>query len=344
MKTLFVCQTPLHFLLATLLLQTEKKEATFVWVEESAIDAEFVKNIVNINNAKLIKLRGAYRSKGKIERASHRLSNIKELKNIVLKHNFNELFIFNDLPPETQFLIHEIDKSGGHIFLGEDGVALYETAGIIKANMLNKLFGKFVYGKWWSSEEKIGINPKIKTIYACKPELVRSEIAHAKTVLCMPKLGDQRIINLFKTILPPTGSTEIFILCILPLLNSSSARELNSYLRHLMTIKVKLAFKFHPREQELNVLGLTQNIPSSNYIIMPKDMPAEFFCMISPPPSMVIGSRSSALHIINSLFSDIQVRYIEVSLNQDSAKWKKFYNEMGVSEFVENHVVSLNTI
>jgi len=342
LKTLFICQTPLHFLLATLLMQTEKKEITFVWVEESVIDADFIQYVININKAKLIKLNGGG-EKGKIGRTLQKLSNIRELKSFLLKNNFSELFVFNDLTPEAQFLINEIHQNGGHIYLGEDGVALYETAGIIKANILNKLFGKLVYGMWWSSKDKIGLNPRIKTIYACKPELVRSEIALHRSVLGFPRPDIQCFQVLFKSIIESIMTLGNFMLFILPLSGSVTIQEINSFLMKAAGGNVKLGLKFHPREHDERIKLITENIPTDSYIMVPKGLPAEYICMLSPPPMMVIGCRSSALHIINTLFTEIEVRYFEPSVKKDSAKWENFYKEMGVQEFIQDSLDLLQT-
>ncbi|SFP76484.1 hypothetical protein SAMN05216229_105206 [Geopseudomonas sagittaria] len=334
MKIVVVCQTALHFLLASVLLAGRSGEKIFVWVEESDIDEVFVEEIVAASEARIIRLRGAAKLSGKILRTLRKMLNVRGLRKERVLGGCSELIVFNDLMPETQCLINAVGLSSGKVCLGEDGVALYEIGGRVHVNVASRLAGKFLYGYWWEPKERIGEHKGIKTIYAAMPGLIRASVSEARDVHNLPAVDPGFFSSVLHKSYPEFSCIDNSVLCVLPLSSIVKPGNIIRLLEALGKQGKILIIKFHPRESEQNISEILKDIRSSSYVCAPKNIPAELLCMGRHPPSMVVGYKSSALHIIKSLMPDICLRYYEPLMEEGAIGWRDFYNKNGINEYV----------
>ncbi|MGV8934445.1 MAG: polysialyltransferase family glycosyltransferase [Gallionellaceae bacterium] len=327
------CQTPLHFLLASIILNFNNEKAYFIWLDEADIDEEFVLNLVDHNNSSLVKLPGSNRQKSKLSRFRQQHDNIKYIKKNLALKTCTSLLIFNDLTPETQFLIHIAKSNNAKISLGEDGVAIYGLGGIISVSLTKKVIGKLIYGWWWRPFEKIGINPLVSNVYAARPSNVRSDVSHNKKISYLPIIDTLAQENATKVIKIELSEYIESIFCIIPLSITVGKSKIASFVNSLEKLNMKIVLKFHPREPAENINEIIGNINLVDKLIASKNLPAELYCLGVNTPTLVVGYRSSALHIIASLNPSVNIAYYEPSDDVDGAKWKNFYQALGVKRF-----------
>lgn len=334
MKIVVVCQTALHFLLASVLLAGRSGEKIFVWVEESDIDEVFVEEIVAASEARVIRLRGAAKLSGKILRTLRKILNVRGLRKERVLGGCSELIVFNDLMPETQCLINAVGLSSGKVCLGEDGVALYEIGGRVHVNVASRLAGKFLYGYWWEPKERIGEHKGIKTIYAAMPGLIRASVSEARDVHNLPAVDPGFFSGVLHKSYPEFSCIDNSVLCILPL---SSIVKPESIIRLLESLGKQggiLIIKFHPRESVQKVSEILKKVPAGSYVCAPQELPAELLCMGVNPPAMVVGYKSSALHLVKAFTPGVNVKYYEPLDDDVSCEWRRFYRASGVEEYL----------
>ncbi|MNJ27413.1 hypothetical protein D3C77_219160 [compost metagenome] len=116
MSLVVVCQTPLHFLLAAILVREKSCKAFFVFIEESDVDEYFVKGVIDNVGEGLFRLPGSSLASGKLGRFIQKVRNIRALKACPALQGVTELLVFNDTTPESQYLIDVVYKAHGSVF------------------------------------------------------------------------------------------------------------------------------------------------------------------------------------------------------------------------------------
>lgn len=326
---LFCCQTPLHFLLTLALSPLWNGKITILWIAECAIDQRLIEQVKHTSNPRLLTLPGGSQHKNKLSRMMTRSLNIVKLRLYDLKRSSNSLVIFNDTTPETQYLINSFHSHGAQVFLGEDGVATYSTGGVVPTSTLSKIFGKILYGAWWSPQSKIGLNRMVSTLFASYPKLIRSDVREGKKVLQLPPLvGADLGLTLDLKI-------QNHLVFLMPLLSSTSNDILDAFIAALRATNESIAIKFHPREDLSGRKHIKSLLGSIKYHIIPQELPIEPICLTSRGPKGVIGHRTSALHLLKFLRPDLKVAYIEPRKDNKGSEWRTFFKQVEVPEFLE---------
>lgn len=326
---LFICQTSLHFLLVPGLSRLWDGEKSVVWVSETDVDARLVEKIRHLSDCRFVPLAGGARVPTKILRMLTRSFNVLRLRILQRRFGGGSLVVFNDLSPETQYLIHLFYRRGGKVFLGEDGVATYPTGGLVPAGIASKVLGKFLYGPWWAPKLKIGLNNKVSAVFASYPALIRGEVQQGKEIIQLPLLEFDDLDSSFDL------CVQDYLLCVMPLVSSVPSEELTRFISVLKGGWNKLAIKFHPRESEKGRGQVEALLGGNSYCFIPKETPIEAICIRSIGLKEVVGYRSSALHLLKFLRPDLKVMYMGGSEGQREKVWSSFYKEVGVLSFMD---------
>lgn len=326
---LFVCQTPLHLLLMLDISRLWSGDKAIVWVSESDADARLVGQASRLSRGDILCLPGGARIQSKPLRMLTRAMNVFRLRFFERGMRGQSLVIFNDLSPETQYLIEVFHASAGKVFLGEDGVATYPTGGVVRTGNISRLLGKLLYGLWWSPASKIGLNRKVSTVFSSYPSLIRSDVCYGKEVLPLPTFELEDIDSSFDC------GLQNCLLCVMPLVSSVSEDGLRNFVETLRTERCELAIKMHPRESLAGKEFINSILHGRVCLNIPKDAPIEAICMRTQGIKEVVGHRSSALHMIKFLRPEVKVMYAEFRAEDDGEVWQDFYRRVGIVDFFE---------
>lgn len=169
---------------------------------------------------------------------------MKQLEKNILEKNIIDIVIFNDVDPETQWIINNIKRTG-KVILIEEGIGLYRD--IKKRHeFVFKIFGKILFGHKFENIKRIGESKSVEQIICRNPSLLSSK-QHMKEV------GKLDIIDFesLKNKLSNLKEVEENIWFIgQPLVEDGILKE-KEYLEIVNKIKDKnpnLIIKPHPRE------------------------------------------------------------------------------------------------
>lgn len=257
--------------------------------------------------------------------------NVFRLRFFRRKIRGQNLVVFNDISPETQYLIASFHSRGGRVFLAEDGVATYSIGGVVPAGAISRLLGRLLYGTWWSPKPKIGQDDRVSAVFSSYPELIRSDVARAKEVLQLPTLVVDDIDPSFDL------GLQDCLLCVMPLVSSVSDEDLAHFVSVLRVVPHKLAVKLHPREDSLGCERLELLFRGCDYQYLPIDVPVELICARDFKLKAVVGYRSSALHLLRFLRSNLKVMYVEFLGGEGGRVWRDFYKSVGVVDFFKEY-------
>ncbi|MFV0437378.1 MAG: polysialyltransferase family glycosyltransferase [Desulfopila sp.] len=337
---IIACQTPLHFLVASFILEKSTRDNILFWIEESNISEDFVSVLWGNCCRKIIKVPGAGKIEGKFDRTIQKFRNVRQIKKNIneIKARCNskitELYIFNDNSPETQCLMHCAARDGGKIYLGEDGVAIYDIGGLFRVNLANKWIGKLIYGLWWDPQKRMGLSRKISIIYAFYPNCVRRDILDFKKILAIPELNYDNYKNIINSLRLPLIDITDAIVWVVPLSTETKSEKINCFLEELILSEGKAILKFHPRENERFIQNLKIRLQDKIFYEFPKELPVEILFLQKSQAVKIIGCGSSALHIVKKINENVQVFHLNYN-NEDSAidNWREFYETIGVKCF-----------
>lgn len=328
---IFVCQTPLHFLLTLVLSRKWTGEKAVVWVSESGVDARLVRMVAEISTSRIVQLPGGACVENKVLRMLRRSLNVFCLRFFQRSLRDQSLVVFNDLSPETQYLIASFHSRGGRVFLAEDGVATYSMGGVVPAGVISRKFGKLLYGAWWSPKPKIGLDSRVTAVFSSYPELIRSDVANAKEVLQLPSLVAEDVDSSFDL------GLQDCLLCVMPLVSSVSDEDLVRFISVLRVVPHKLVVKLHPREDLLGRERLELLLRGCDYQYLPIGIPVEVICVGNLKLKAIVGYRSSALHLLKFLRSNLKVMYVEFVGGEGARVWRDFYKSVGVVDFFSEY-------
>lgn len=331
----FVCQTPLHFYLTLMLSREWAGNKAIVWVSESDVDARLLRMVAEIPIFRILHLPGGARVRGKVFRMLMRSLNVFRLRFFQRRLRNQNLVVFNDTSPETQYLIASFHSRGGRVFLAEDGVATYSIGGVVPAGLISRNLGKILYGFWWSPKPKIGLDDRVSAVFASYPALIRSDVARAKEVLPFPSLVAKDIDSTFDL------GLQDCMLCVMPLISSVSDEDLVRFVSVLKAVPHKLAVKLHPRESSLGCEHLALLFQGCDHEYLPVSIPVEVVCAGNFGLKAVIGYRSSALHLLRFFRPDLKVMYVEFldGAGTGAGLWRDFYASVGVVDFFKEYDV-----
>jgi len=329
-----VCQTPLHFLFALTVIGNKRnlESVKIVWIKESDIGFDFIKWVVELLGASLFCLKDNRKMGGR--QIIGRYINLRIIKNEGCLHKFDDLYIFNDLAPEVQYLAKIAMTNGARVNLIEDGVAIYDVGGRFDVKWYKVLLGKFFYGFWWRKPSRIGGLLLHQRIYAVRPDMVRKDIVFGVQLSRIPP--------------PPAWGYDFFgvskldsgsVILLIPFLGGEGgARSFVNIMRRDLSCHFgRLYLKFHPQDKSYLIEFVLNELRLSNLFVLRSDLPAEVYLSRDSHDVTVVGFMTSSLHIINNLFLPSCAKYISVGLSDD---WHAFYKNMGVVEYkVFSHAV-----
>lgn len=116
--------------------------------------------------------------------------NLKKIIKFFHTSKVENIYVFNDVSPITQYLCCNINYTGAVVEV-EEGIGLYRDSNIRQANLF-KLFGKICFGHSFKFIVKQGTSPFVKCIMCHYPRLLDRQQKN-KTIIEMPVGGFNEI-------------------------------------------------------------------------------------------------------------------------------------------------------
>lgn len=231
------------------------------------------------------------------------------------------IFIFNDLSPETQYLIKKINHS--EVVYVEDGSAPYNDHHITRSWLKNILLGALF--PFYEKINVLGTSSLITRSLFSFPEIVRSE----NKIKPASKLDiDFSKINQLKNFYVTQSKSKANTLILTPwktsIENFLTQISRNDYLKESDISYKDAIIKSHPLQRD----NETQEG-------IAKYVPAELIPIIHPNIKHVIGSRTTALQNIKILYPQINVYNISPL---PKTTYDKNLETIGVRHIVQNKI------
>lgn len=325
---LFICNTPLHVLLSSIVISENKNRVntTLVALEYSNGVQNFAKMLFKDEAVKLIFLPGRANAKNTWHRTLIQKNNAKILSS-TLSQKPDTIFIYHDLLPETQALLNKKNNSQTFIMI-EDGVALYGPRGTIKSSILQKIIHKTIFGWKWNHAHALGLHPSISEIKCLFPQLAHKDIINKKITSLSHAYPRRLLENL-------PASKELdscdSIIAVLPFMTEIKDSTVVHFLTQCIKLSKKtskpLFLKTHPRDPCLPIY-LQNNF--EQFKILPQSLPIESLLLASKRSHTIIGWRTSSLHVIRALCPHVNCLYYEEDGLNSSKKWLDFMNSLSI--------------
>ena len=303
-----------------------------LFIADSDTSSKFLQEIGSMLSAEVIVCSGSYGAKNATIKLLRRVNNIRFFRRKKVFKNMSHLLTFNDVAVEDQFALDQAKAIGSEVWLGEDGVAIYETGGSFYEPLHVRWLAKLFYGRWWRQKAKIGMDSTIGNIFAAFPSLVEAHVAQGKNLFPLRNFDHDDYSFLARSCGVRQWGGSRSALVILPVLTESLAKFSKLLCGDLIENEYNVLIKFHPRDSGKYLSDLESKFSEKAYVV-PKNIPCELYCMTNDAPNIVVGFRSSALHLIKALAPDTDVRFWESGSERLSIKWKDFYRKVKVEEY-----------
>ncbi|MBN9366329.1 MAG: hypothetical protein J0H59_04770 [Comamonadaceae bacterium] len=332
---LFLCHTPLHLLISLLVAQknSSAEKLIFAVIEDSQGLHALAQKLVVSKNIDLLLLPGAANTQSLLKSALIHRANAKHLHDTYARA-VDTVFIFHDLRAESQKLLNsEVARHTGVRFvLLEDGVALYEPGGFLVDGFVSILKRKIFWDIRWKHARELGLHPRLSEIQCFYPELLRSNLRH----LCVKSLPKHLAGNISApSLLKAPLSNAPFCIVAVPhfAFGENFIREfLISSRDYCFDRRLNLLLKLHPRDM---VTKATIEQVISSPVYLPQELPLEVLLLSIPKAAVLIGSRTSALHVANVLQSNITCLYFDKPSTVEGVRWINFFTSIGIGKIQE---------
>lgn len=244
----------------------------------------------------------------------------------------NTIYLFHDLRAESQALLNlpvaALRKP--RFVLLEDGIALYKPRGILPGSLTHILKRKLAFGFDWKHAHEVGLHPALSEIRCFYPRLLRDNLKRLPSSELPVSL--ERLKEIFaagKNANAENASAHAII--ALPHSRHTDAGYyryfLESALAYCARIAIRPRFKLHP--SDANALGILKKLTNCPVEIAPQNMPLEILFLHDTGAKALIGSRTSALHIVKKLYPHVACMYHDDE-SEYGKKWIRFFEEVGI--------------
>lgn len=311
MDNIFIAHTPYHIVLAYGIARKNKSKDNILLIVFDFLKAddmaEILKSSPGIPFKEIEFLPGAYGYGGMRKRINIR-KNIKTIRKIVNSGAVGSVYIFNDSRAENQALLHYAQKKNGSVkgVYVEDGVASYSSYVYPSRSVFKMLIGKMLYGWFWSDVRILGASSGIGRIMATFPVFVRNDIGE-REIMALQKEDFLSLKNevffkkyavAFESHLSEINKADALIIIehsgIIQLYSPEYEKITREVVGRLLSLKLKLAVKYHPREESSDFLLLADKEGIS---ILPRSFPLELFYIMGwlDNTKIIIGDVSTSL-------------------------------------------------
>lgn len=340
--SLFLCHTPLHLLISLLVVQgiPAHEKITFAIIEDSQGLHALAKTLVASTNIDLFLLPGAASFQSLIKRTLIHRANARHLHDAYAK-TASTIFIFHDLRAESQKLLNSpsTHQANTQFILLEDGVALYEPGGFLVDGLISILKRKIFWDMKWKHARQLGLHPQLSEVQCFYPESLRQNLHHLHIKSLPRHLADSITLHS-----PLKASLPNAPFCIVAVPHSMFGE---TFITEFLDLSRKYCldhgqtpiFKIHPRDRQAQ--PTIERVISSPHLL-PQEFPLELLMAFIPKAAALIGSRTSALHVINALYPETTCLYFDTPNTEAGSQWINFFEKIGVQALKDHEKKGVN--
>jgi len=345
-NNIFITFTPYHNILSySIALKHQKYDNNFLFIISDFFGANNLSNFFKASKSipfrKVSFLPGLYKEKNRFKRRFIIKNNIKILKSFIDKQHIDNIYVFHDGRPESQFTLYYARKRykgsiGTYI---EDGAGAYSSKCYLKRKKFTLFVEKIFYGFWWRDISVLGTSSLVDQVISIFPKFIRPELKTKRLIALKKedflKISKEEIfrnyINLLNTKINDMQTIDVLLIVA----NSEFIKKYPKYFKIiekiLTTIKfnnLRLMLKYHPREDLEDFLPI---INKEEVFILPKTLPLELLYILNIKlPRLIIGDISTALLTARWLLRDTNIVSIAPLLNYSDYNLFKMFRSNNI--------------
>ncbi|NRA42623.1 MAG: hypothetical protein HRU21_10010 [Pseudomonadales bacterium] len=342
---LFFVSTPLHLLVSIAIIDTENiQQAALIFIDQvPEKDNIYAEILDNWEQSPFCSIQIFYRSmRGNINKFLQRKKIFKQLANFIESYRPSHIYVGNDRRIEFQYAMQLATVKGlaPHGYYLDEGTFTYvgrSASFRFSDRWLDNGLKKLSYGWWWKHPATVGASAWIKTIYASYPDQIHPLLA-TKNVrhLNQQYWSASRLKTFCQLLLDRYAANIDFsnfdLIMTLPhesimQSNPSYAQQCRDYLSTKISQGLRIAVKYHPRDQHIDGLQLAK---LETVTILPALIPFEAMLPMLKPSVTIVGDVSTALITAKLLRADAQVQAILAADATLPKEFAKLYQQIGV--------------
>jgi len=346
-KILYLPSTPLNILvsIAHAVHFSSKQSAQLILIDQKTMEKNIyfhvLKTWLNSPFLKVDIILGLEKGSRKIQ---ERKKNFLKLSNLLNAFPAEIIAVGSDRRIEFQYLMNLRVKSlktveGWYL---DDG--LYSYAGRPYKwfkDKVNSLLKKLAYGLWWQEPSTIGASAWIKQVWLFRPQnavitlqakqvneleadwFVSPEIKEFSTEICTKfglekeSLEELKRVGVFLLVPHPNNIKKMV----------GYEQRVHQFLAKLHRQGIRVAIKYHPRTEELDLLGLKEKYQA---LIIPSGLAFEFILPFLKESTKVVGDVGTALLTAQWLRTDLNVYAVLAKHDAFQNSFREIYSQLGV--------------
>lgn len=342
-SVLYLPSTPLNILLSiahAAAFQSSQK-AHLVLIDQKQIEDNLYFQVLKSSGlfSEVAILPGNAKGKGKLVERKQSFANLQKWSSLWKPEL---IMVGSDRRVEFQYLMNHLQGIGCQGGYLDDG--LYSYAGkpaVWYKDTVNALLKKLSYGFWWDEPATVGASKWIDQAWLFQPDEVVEELkAKELHYLNLEFFQNTKFKKISEMICGQGGLNhetlerlkDIELIVLIP--HPNNIQKMEGYKDKLMVFLdsvtlegLKVAVKYHPREQQDDSLGLNSCYGA---LILPKTLAFEFILPFAKKQSLIVGDVGTALLTAQWLRPDLSVFAVLSEGDKFQSSFVDLYARLGV--------------
>jgi hypothetical protein len=330
----FICHTPLHVLITALEMPKLEDTDTLLFVVEDVLGIhDLAKTMLTPSHTTItmVMLSGTALRSNSASAIAIQKQNSKKIRETISGLPIERIFIFFDQRAEAQAILNYCFQNKPSVIWLEDGITTYTIASPFPRPVRRLLKHKLRFDMAWKGSRWLGQHPMIDEIRCFYPDLLRNDLKKKKIEPLTREL-DKRYLTAFSNFYgPPRHDQKTGIIVVPHPDGGLSSQQINDFISeaiaYLHSINALPILKFHPRDETTvsRIISFTHGIE-----IAEQNFPLELMLFVEKKVKIIIGYRTSALHVTSALLPSVLPLYYESPYATDSEKWITFFEKTSV--------------
>jgi len=259
-------------------------------------------------------------------------ANASAIRHRVSKLPITTAAVFYDLRAEAQVLLNYTLGAGALVSCIEDGLMLYDVARPFPRSLTRSWKNKLRFGMKWKEARFIGRHPAIDEFRCLYPRMLRDDLRN-KPCREIPHTLAAEFQQRFQRLYGCKQYEHPFGIIVLPHPETKIARHdlfefLEVGISRCASLGIEAVFKVHPRDTVTRSILLSAY---PNYRFVSQDYPVELVLYVESRARLLMGFRTSALHVTKALHEYVECLYYEPRRPDPvSLSWRSFFQHLDI--------------
>ncbi len=249
----------------------------------------------------------------------------------------------NDRRVEFQYCMYRASelKLGPVGYYMDEGTFTYvgrKASNNISDKIVDSVFKKLFYGRWWNHPATVGASDWISTVYVSFPESIHALLKEKNIVHLSLEFWKSHLLKTFCELLiddigRPKGLFDFDLVVTLPHESIMHANpDYKNQIKKLIVGQIEknlnVAVKYHPRDTEIDMLDAGK---ISGVELIAPSLPFEALLPMFKSGAKVVGDFSTTLITTRLLRPDLIVEAIDHGNTKDNVEFIQLYKRIGIN-------------